>query len=143
METWQYLLVAAAAAGLLALAIRSPLIKRAARKERDFTRTLETELQPRETVKVVCPDRHGHWILTSRRLLLETKEGFLAIPFSRIKSVQGQDAAGKATTSPGKMARLSVKTDQLHTLENRAPEFVPLVRQLKQLRNKSRRKGKQ
>ncbi len=142
MEIWQYLLAAAAGAGVLALAVRSAVIKRRLRLERDFTRTLETVLQPRETVKVVCPNRHDHWILTSRRLLLETKDGFLAIPFSKIKSLQGQDSGGKTTASPGKMARLVVKTDQSHILENRAPEFASLVRQLKQYRNKSRRKGK-
>ena len=99
MEYWQYLLIAAAAVILL-LAVRSAVIKRRKRLERDFTRKLETLLQPRETVKVVCPNAEGRWVLTSRRLLIETKEGFMAIPFSKIKQLKGVDAAGKTTMSP-------------------------------------------
>lgn len=130
MNNWQYLLVIAAGVVLL-LAIRSAVIKRRKRLERDFTRKLETLLQPRETVKVVCPNHEGRWVLTSRRLLLETKEGFMAIPFSRIKQLKGVDAAGKATVSPAKMARLTVKTDQEYTLRNTSKEFADLAKQLK------------
>ena len=130
MNNWQYLLVIAAGVVLL-LAIRSAVIKRRNRLERDFTRKLETLLQPRETVKVVCPNHEGRWVLTSRRLLLETKEGFMAIPFSKIKQLKGVDAAGKATVSPAKMARLTVKTDQEYTLRNTSREFADLAKQLK------------
>ena len=117
MNDWQYL-AAIALLLILLLAIRSAVIKRRKRLERDFTRKLETLLQPRETVKVVCPNHEGRWVLTSRRLLIETKEGFMAIPFSKIKQLKGVDAAGKATVSPAKMARLTVKTDQEYTLRN-------------------------
>ena len=130
MNNWQYLLVIAAGVVLL-LAIRSAVIKRRNRLERDFTRKLETLLQPRETVKVVCSNHEGRWVLTSRRLLLETKEGFMAIPFSKIKQLKGVDAAGKATVSPAKMARLTVKTDQEYTLRNTSREFADLAKQLK------------
>lgn len=130
MNNWQYLLVIAAGVVLL-LAIRSAVIKRRNRLERDFTRMLETLLQPRETVKVVCPNQEGRWVLTSRRLLIETKEGFMAIPFSKIKQLKGVDAAGKATVSPAKMARLTVKTDQEYTLRNTSREFADLAKQLK------------
>ena len=130
MNNWQYLLVIAAGVVLL-LAIRSAVIKRRNRLERDFTRKLETLLQPRETVKVVCSNHEGRWVLTSSRLLLETKEGFMAIPFSKIKQLKGVDAAGKATVSPAKMARLTVKTDQEYTLRNTSREFADLAKQLK------------
>ena len=130
MEYWQYLLIAAAAVILL-LAIRSAVIKRRKRLERDFTRKLETLLQPRETVKVVCPNAEGRWVLTSRRLLIETKEGFMAIPFSKIKQLKGVDAIGKTTTSPAKMVRLTVKAEQEYTIRNPSKEFADLAKQLK------------
>lgn len=138
MEPWQCLALAALALIML-LAARSAVIKRRKRKERDFTRKLETVLQPRETVKVVCPNPNGHWILTSRRLLLESKEGFLAIPFGKIKRIQGADRFGKATASVPKMASLTVKTEKDYTLRNTCEEFSELARQLK---SKARRKKK-
>ena len=130
MEYWQYLPIAAAAVILL-LAVRSAVIKRRKRLERDFTRKLETLLQPRETVKVVCPNAEDRWVLTSRRLLIETKEGFMAIPFSKIKQLKGVDAIGKTTTSPAKMVRLTVKAEQEYTIRNQSKEFADLAKQLK------------
>ena len=130
MESWQYLPVIASAVILL-LVIRSAVIKRRKRLERDFTRKLETLLLPKETVKVVCPNPEGRWVLTSRRLLIETKEGFMAILFSKIKQLKGVDAAGKTTVSPAKMARLTVKAEQEYTLRNTSKEFTDLAKQLK------------
>ena len=130
MKYWQYL-AAIALLLILLLAIRSAVIKRRKRMERDFTRKLETLLQPRETVKVVCPNHEGRWVLTSRRLLIETKEGFMAIPFSKIKQLKGVDAAGKTTASPTKMVRLTVKAEQEYTLRNTSKEFADLEKQLK------------
>lgn len=138
-DYWQYLLVIAAV-GILLLAVRSAVIKRRNRLERDFTRKLETLLQSKETVKVVCPNRDGRWVLTSRRLLLETKEGFMAIPFSKIKQLKGVDAAGKTTASPAKMVSLTVKTEQDYTLRNNSKEFTELVKQLK-AKTKKPKKG--
>lgn len=130
MDYWQYLPVIAVAVILL-LAVRSAVIKRRKRLERDFTRKLETLLLPKETVKVVCPNSEGRWVLTSRRLLIETKEGFMAIPFSKIKQLKGVDAAGKATVSPARMARLTVKSEQEYTIRNTSKEFADLAKQLK------------
>lgn len=130
METWQYMLAVALAAALL-LAIRSAVIKRKKRKERDFTRKLETVLQPRETVKVVCPNRGGRCILTSRRLLVETREGFIAYPFAKIKSLRGLDSSGKTTDSVPKMVSLTVKAEKEYTVYNTCGEFAELAKQLK------------
>jgi len=139
MEHWQYWLAAAVTVGL-ALAVRSAVIKRRNRIERDFTRKLETVLQPKETVKVVCRDRNGRWILTSRRLLLDTKEGFLALPFGKIKSLRGVDAAGKATASAAKMASVTIKADREYTICNGCETFVELVRLLKSKTRKKKKK---
>ena len=129
MET-QYLLVIVPLI-LLAAAIISAERKRRERQQRDFARKLETVLQPKEEIKTVCPDRGGNWIITNKRLLMETGEGFLAYPFSKIKSVSGLTPEGKKTTAPAKMASVTVKATQEHTLHNHSDEFVELVKELK------------
>ena len=122
--------LAAAVLLSLLLAIRSSLRARRERKERDFTRTLETALLPRETIKVVCPQKRGRWILTNKRLLLEEKGGFHAIALDKIKSVQGKNAAGNRTTSPANMVSLTVKADKEFTIQNLNDQFPELVKQL-------------
>ena len=116
---------------VLAAGILSAQRKRRARKQRDFTRRLETVLQPKEEIKVVCPDRGGSWILTNKRLIMENGEGFVAYPFSKIKSVSGVTSDGKKTTSPARMASLTVRAGKEHTLHNHSEEFVELVKELK------------
>ena len=122
--------LAAAVLLCLLLAIRSSLRTRRERRERDFTRTLETALLPRETVKVICPQKKGRWILTNKRLLLEEKGGFHAIALDKIKSVQGKNAAGNRTTSPANMVSLTVKADKDFTIQNHNDQFPDLVKQL-------------
>ena len=142
MLPWQETQTAAAAVLLvLLLVIRSSLRKRRERKMRDFTRTLETALLPRETVKVICPQKKGRWILTSKRLLLEEKGGFHAVPLEKIKSVQGQNAAGNRTTAPANMVSLTVKTDKDYTLLNTGDQFTELVKQLQISVKKQKAKG--
>ena len=131
-------LAVAALLGLL-LAIRSSLRARRERKERDFTRTLETALLPRETVKVVCPQKKGRWILTNKRLLLEEKGGFHASALDKIKSVQGKNAAGNRTTSPANMVSLTVKADKDFTIQNIGTPFINLVEQLQDGKKRKKR----
>ena len=141
MEPWLYWVAATGTAGALALAIRSAVINSRLRRQRDFIRTLETVLQPRETVKEICPNgRQGRWILTSKRLLMETKEGFLAVPFKKIRSLHGVDRMGKSTLAPARMTKLMVKGDQEYTLFNTDEAFIRLVKQLKQYKAKAKRK---
>ena len=116
---------------VLTAGILSAQRKRRARKQRDFTRRLETVLQPKEEIKVVCPDRGGSWILTNKRLIIENGEGFVAYPFSKIESVSGVTSDGKKTTSPAKMTSVTVKAGKEHTLHNHGGEFVELVKELK------------
>ena len=122
--------ILAAAALVLLLAVRSSLRARRERKQRDFTRTLETVLLPKETVKVICPQEKGRWILTNKRLLLEEKGGFHAIPLDKIKSIQGKNAAGNRTTSPANMVSLTVKAGKDFTIQNIGTPFINLVEQL-------------
>ena len=129
MKPWQDLLVIALLI-MFALAIRSAVIKNRKRKERDFTRKLETVLQPKETVKLVCPNRGSSCILTSRRLLFDTKEGFQAVPLTKIKKVQGVNKAGNRTAAVPKMVSLTVKAEQDYNLYNTSNQFPELAKQL-------------
>ena len=129
----------AAAALVLLLAIRSNPRKRRERRARDFARTLETALLPKETVKVICPQKRGRWILTNKRLLLEEKGGFHAVPLDKIKSIQGKNAAGNRTTSPANMVSLTVKADKDFTIQNTDDQFPELAKLL-QVQQKKRKK---
>ena len=88
----QEILMAAAAVLLLLLilAVRSSLRKYYDYKFRDATRKLELVLQPRESIKVICPQKKGRVILTSKRILFDTKEGFNAVPIKSIRKVRAR-----------------------------------------------------
>ena len=131
----------AGAALVLLLAIRFSARKRQERKERDFTRTLETALLPKETVKVICPQKKGRYILTNKRLLMEEKGSFHAVPFDKIKSIQGKNAAGNRTTSPANMVRLTIKTDKDITIQNTNDQFPELAKFLQSELNKRKEKA--
>ena len=131
----------AAAALVLLLAIRSNPRKRRERRARDFTRTLETALLPKETVKVVCQQKKGRWILTNKRLLLEEKGGFHAVPLEKIKSVQGKNAAGNRTTSPANMVGLTVKADKDYSISNTNDQFPELAKLLQAQQKKRKKKA--
>ena len=122
--------IAAVVALILLAAVRSSKFKRRQRAERDFTRTLETALLPKETIKVICPQKKGRWILTSKRPLLEQKGGFHAIPLDKITPAQRKNAAGTRTTSPANMVSLTVKADKDFAIQNLNDQFPELVKQL-------------
>ena len=131
----------AAAALVLLLAIRSNPRKRRERRARDFTRTLETALLPKETVKVICQQKKGRWILTNKRLLLEEKGGFHAVPLDKIKSIQGKNAVGNRTTSPANMVSLTVKADKDFTIQNTDDQFPELAKLLQAQQKKRKKKA--
>jgi len=129
MNQWQYLLLAAGGL-VLFLAIRSAYLTRAERKQRDFTRSLETLLQPKETIKVICPQKRARYILTSHRLILERKGSFHAVTLKKILKVQGTSKEGNRTTVPAKMVTLTVKAEKEYTIRNTGSEFEDLAQQL-------------
>ncbi len=133
--------ILAAAALVLLLAVRSSLRARRERKQRDFTRTLETVLLPKETVKVICPQKKGRWILTNKRLLLEEKGGFHAIPLDKIKSIQGKNAAGNRTASAASMVSLTVKADKDFLIQNSNDQFPELAKLLQSELKKRKEKA--
>ena len=135
----QYLLLAAVALGLLlALLIRSAILKKRRLKQRDFDRKLETVLRPEEEVLVIHKDRSERWILTNERLLLDTKDGFTATSFKKIKSISGVMADGKKTVAPAKMVTVTIKADREITLRNNGETFVELVKELKKRTKKTK-----
>ena len=133
--------ILAAAALVLLLAIRSSLRSHRERKQRDFTRTLETVLLPKETVKVICPQKKGRWILTNKRLLLEEMGGFHAIPLDKIKSIQGKNAAGNRTTSAASMVSLTVKAGKDFLIQNSNDQFPELAKLLQSELQKRKEKA--
>lgn len=140
---WQYYALGGLLVVLLLLWIVSKVRQYRLRRERDFTRRLETLLLPKETIKVICPGPQGKWVLTNKRLILEAGEGFAAFPFSKIKKVSGVDSTGKSTVAAGKMARVTVTAyDQMYTLPRRKGSFTELVKGLKASVNREKNKQK-
>ena len=115
---------------MLALAIRSSRRKGRDYKTRNAARKLELVLQPRETIKVVCPQKKGRTILTSKRILFETKDGFHAVLLKNISKVQGNNEKGNRTTVIANMVSLTVKADQEYEIRNSCPEFAEFAKQL-------------
>ena len=105
------ILIAAAVLMVIALAILSLLRKNRESKYRDAVRKLELVLQPRETIKMICPQKKGRVILTSKR-------------------VQGNNEKGNRTTSVPKMVSLTIKADQDYEIKGGCPEFAEFSKQL-------------
>ena len=130
MIPMQEILVIAAVLLVLLAAIRSFWRKRRDFQSRNATRKLELVLQPRETVKVICPQKKGRVILTSKRILFETRDGFHAVLLKHIKKVQGNNEKGNRTTVPANMVRLTVQAEQDYEIRNSCPEFEEFAKQL-------------
>ena len=140
----QYWLLPAILCGIL---IPGLLICRQLRRRRiyagqDFTRKLETLLKPRETVKVICPQKGGHCILTSSRLIFEKKGEFQAFPLKSIKRIHGCTKEGKRTTVPSKMASAVIQMEKEQILFHSGAEFEDLMVRLQKIRQKNSKKEK-
>lgn len=130
MISMQDILVAAALLLALVAVIQSSVRKRRDYKFRDAARKLELVLQPRETIKAICPQKKGRIILTSKRILFETKDGFNAVPIRTVKKVRGNNEKGNRTTVPAKMVSLTIKGEQEYEIQNSCPEFCEFAKQL-------------
>ena len=129
MQPWQELLAGAVLLSLV-LAIRSGIRKGRDRKRRNETRKLELVLQPRESIKIICPQKKGRVILTSKRVLFETPQGFQAVAIKSIQKVQGKNEKGNRTTTIPRMVSLTVKAEQEYEVKNNCPEFEEFAKQL-------------
>lgn len=143
MIPMQEILVVAVVLALVA-AVRSSLRKRCDYKDKDAARKLELVLQPRETIKVICPQKKGRVILTSKRVLFETKSGFHVVPLKTVKRVQGNNEKGNRTTSVPKMVSLTIRAEQEYEIKNSCPEFEEFAKQLirKTTPKKPKKEGK-
>ena len=123
-------LTAAVVLLMLVLAVRSSRRKRRDFQTRNATRKLELVLQPRESVKIICPQKKGRVILTSKRILFENKDGFHALLLKNITKVQGNNEKGNRTTAIANMVSLTIKADQEYEIKNSCPEFAEFAKQL-------------
>lgn len=130
MIPMQEIFMAAAVLLVIVALIQSSMRKRRDFKYRDATRKLELVLQPRESIKVICPQKKGRVILTSKRVLFETREGFTAVPIKTIKKVQGNNERGNRTTVIANMVSLTIKAEQEYTVRNDSEEFQEFARLL-------------
>ena len=126
----QEILVAAAVVVAIVALAQSYLRKHREYKYRDNLRKLELVLQPRESIKVICPQKKGRVILTSKRVLFETKGGFNAVPLKTIKKVQGNNEKGNRTTVPARMVSLTIRAEQDYTVRNESEAFEEFAGQL-------------
>ena len=130
MIPMQEIFMAAAVLMVIVALLQSSMRKRRDFKYRDATRKLELVLQPRESIKVICPQKKGRVILTSKRVLFETREGFTAVPIKTIKKVQGNNERGNRTTVIANMVSLTIKAEQEYTVRNDCEEFQEFARLL-------------
>ena len=137
------ILIFAAVLPVILLVIRSTVRKNRDYQYRDATRKLELVLQPRETIKVICPQKKGRVILTSKRILFDdSKDGFTAVPLKTIKRVQGNNEKGNRTTSVPKMVSLTVKAEQDYEIKGGCPEFEEFAKQLLKKTSPKKNQGK-
>lgn len=115
---------------VLLILLRDRLQRKKEQRNRDFQRRLELVLLPKETVKAVCPQKKGYWVLTGKRVLFTAGETFTAVPLKEIKRTQGLTAEGKKTTSIPKMASLTLKGEREYTIFNIGEEFSVLAKTL-------------
>ena len=129
MVPWQEILTAVFLFFLI-LAVRSALSQRRDFQFRDAARKLELVLQPRESIKVICPQKKCNCVLTSKRVLFETKAGFTAVRIKDIRKTAGFTGEGKRTTSVPRMASLTLKAREEHRIFNTGKAFEDLAGQL-------------
>ena len=130
MTSEQVILVAAVVVMTIVALVRSSQRKHRDFKFRDSARKLELVLQPRENIKVICPQKKGRVILTSKRVLFETREGFTAVPIKTIKKVQGNNERGNRTTVLANMVSLTIKAEKDHTVKNENEQFQEFAKHL-------------
>ena len=130
MTNWQLLLYLTIAIALAAAFVICAINTHKNRKHRDFIRSLETLLQPNETIKVICPQKGFRCILTNKRIIFEKKGDFTAFPIKNIQKIQGVNEKGNRTTVPAKMRSVTIVIDREFMLHNNCPAFSNLVTEI-------------
>lgn len=140
MINWQHLAVAAAVLAALTALVLLWIRRYKLRKHKDFIRKLETLLQPKETIKVICPQKGSYCILTNKRIIFEKEDLFTAYSLKTLQRIQGNTKEGKKTTVPAKMVNATIRMEQEYLLKNTGAAFEELMKGLQDcLRNRKNR----
>lgn len=97
----------------------------------DFRQSAEALLDADEQIEALCGYKPCAAV-TSKRLLVSTKNGIDSVAFSSIKKLNGMNASGYNTKNPDNMLVFQIKADQKYTLGNQSEEFDRLVNLLYQ-----------
>ena len=139
MTNWQFLLVFGAVFGLVLVWLRA--VGNLPDSREEFSRKLDSLLQPTEKILVECPQKNGCCVLTNLRIFVKKKGKYTGFFLKDLQSVQGKNKDGNRTTVPGNMATLTVRFPQELVLKNTGPEFEEIARQLQSRIKKQREKA--
>ena len=92
----------------------------------DFNQQVNGMLEADETVEAVCGYRPCAAV-TSKRLLVSTKNGIDSVAFDQIRKIKGMDGAGNKTTNPDRMLVYEIKADKKYVLGNHSEGFNEVV----------------
>lgn len=111
------------------------------RRQRDFERTLGTLMQPGEQIVCQCSGKSGRWIVTNKRLVMESGNNYRALPFRKIREVCWVGADGEKASSLKNTVQLTVRAKEEYVLEGKDRSLPELAKALK-ARTPNRKKGK-
>lgn len=101
--------------------------KKDAEKRSEF----EAMMEEGETFLASCTaDRKRFCAVSSKRFLIETKDGLKSIPLGEIKKVTGKDYGANKTKDPKNMLLIEIKADKKYTVSNCSAEFEDVAREL-------------
>ena len=95
----------------------------------EFNAAVSAMLEEGEKVEAVCGYRPCAAV-TDKRLLISSKTGIVAIPFSHIRSLKGMDTRGNKTRDPRSIFVLEIKADKKYSIGNESEGFEDVVRAL-------------
>lgn len=96
----------------------------------DFKEQVSAMLEEGETVEAVCGYKPCAAV-TTRRLLVSSKNGIDVVPFGEIKKLQGMDGGGNKTAHPDRMIVFEIKAAKKYVLGNHSEGFSKVVNRLK------------
>lgn len=95
----------------------------------DFKEQVNAMLEENESVEAVCGYKPCAAV-TTKRLLVSTKNGVDVVPFGEIRKLHGMDGGGNKTTNPDRMLVFEIKAVKKYVLGNHSEGFSEVVRKL-------------
>lgn len=92
----------------------------------DFKQAVEAMLDADEQVEAMCGYKPAAAV-TSKRLLVSTKNGIDSIAFDEIKKLNGMNASGYNTKNAANMLAFQIKANKKYTLGNHSEGFEQVV----------------